>query len=173
MGRAQVAELLGVTEHDVAKLDGKQLHPTRASDRSWKYDPGEVRDLIDARLGVTAPRLTSGADGETTAAVFALFEEKQREPQVVIATKQTAATITALRAEYDRMIGSLTLDGDAVSELAAILGKSPASGPELVALVRARLDAARREALEEAMDFGEVVDHRTGERKRVAPAAAK
>jgi hypothetical protein len=170
MGRAQVAELLGVTEHDVAKLDGKQLHPTRASDRSWKYEPGEVRALIDARLGLGGHRDVSGADGDTTAAVFALFEEKQREPQVVIATKQTAATITALRVEYDRMIGSLTLDGDVMGELGAVLGKVPATGTELVALVRARLEAARREALEEAMDFGEVVDPRTGERKRVAPA---
>ncbi len=170
LGRGQVAELLGVAEHDVAKLDGRQLHPTRASDRSWKYDPAEVRALLDARLGIAGPRLSSGADGETTAAVFTLFEEGKALPQVVIATRQTATVITALRGEYDRMIGSITFDGAAVAELAAVLGRVPRTAAETCTLFRARLDAARRDALEDATDFGEVFDPRTGERKRVVAA---
>src|SRR5436190_14915150 len=63
-------------------------------------------------------------DGETTAAVFELFEGGKTLPQVVIATKQTAATIKQLRAEYDEMVGCMVIAAKTVTRLRNMIGQS-------------------------------------------------
>jgi hypothetical protein len=70
--RRQVALLLGMPENEVQQLDGKILHPTQRSDRSWQYDPEEVRGAL-ARAERPASD-TGRLDGEATATTFALFE---------------------------------------------------------------------------------------------------
>lgn len=170
LSRSQAAEILGMTDREVAKLDGRQLHPTRAADRVWRYDPAEVRALLlNAAPGAPGASMRAAADGDVTAAVFALFEVAKTLPQVAITTKQTAATIIQLRAEYDAMNGSLVLLPDTVRELRLLTGTDARTGPEVVAAVRRALDARFEEGRADAHDFGEVLDPSTGELRKVPP----
>ena len=89
--RSQAAELLGVTEREVSRMDGHLLHPNRSGDRRWLYDPAELRAILDRSGG--RPFGPPTVNGDTTAAVFELFEAGRTLPQVVIATKQTASAM--------------------------------------------------------------------------------
>jgi hypothetical protein len=170
LSRSQVAVLLGATDRQVAKMDGRQLHPTRAPDRVWRYDPAEVRALLSGPGAASergAPRAL--VDGEVTAEVFALFEAGKPLPQVAIATKQTAATIMQLRAEYDAMVGGLLLRADTVADLRTLAGADARTPRDLVAAIRRALDARFEEGRADAQDFGEVLDPATGQLRRVEP----
>lgn len=170
LSRSQVAELLGMSDREVAKMDGRQLHPTRAPDRVWRYDPAEVRALLVSALGGgDKAGLRPLVDGEITAAVFALFEAGKSLPQVAIATRQTATTIMHLRGEYDGMVGGLLLPTDAAAELRTLAGADARSAHDLVAALRRAFDARFEEGRAEAQDFGEILDPSTGSLRRVEP----
>lgn len=175
LSRRQAARLLGMTTAEVAKLDGTRLHPVQETDRSWRYDADEVR----AFLRDSSPSTPVDPNGLVTAAVFELFEKGRAMPQVVIATRQTASVVQRLRGEYDAMVGSLLLPAPAVSELAGLLDLHAApTSDELVTAIRAALvthhdrgyEEGRREAGGE--DFGEVIDPKTGQARRVAPQSS-
>ena len=85
LSRNQVAEILGVTDREVARMDGRQLHPTRAHDRVWRYDLAEVRTLM-ARSTLESTGLDGPEpDGETTAKAFKLFG--QRKPLTAFSSR--------------------------------------------------------------------------------------
>ena len=86
----------------------------------------------------------------------------------MIATKQTPATITHLRGEYDRMTGGLVISPDALGEIRSLVGDAT-TGPALVQAIRRALDARFAEGCAEAQDFGEVLDPATGTLRRVQP----
>jgi len=172
-----VASLVGLTEEDLGRLDGKLLHPTQRHDRAWMYDPDEVRFLLGRRAPADV-RNSKDASGDVTAAVFGLFEEGKTLPQVVIATKQTAATVAELRRQYDGMLGAATLGGATVSKLRRLLDL-PDDGltDHLTDVIEARLSeryqAGYRDGCEEAQDCGEIVDPTTGEVRKVAANARR
>jgi hypothetical protein len=176
LSRRQVALVLGITVEDVAKLDGNRLHPVKDRGRCWRYDSAEIRSLMGSRGGQTMT--TTSTDGEVTAAAFELFEQGKSLPQVVIATRQTAACVSARRREYDEMTGALLLPAAVVHELASLLGRKreELSAEALVEAIRSSLAVQFRLGQEEgrpasaAVDFGEIVDPITGQRRRVIPA---
>jgi hypothetical protein len=110
--RGQVAELLGIPESDVGRMDGRLLHPVRTGDRRWLYELTELRALLDRSNGTSGGKPI--VSGETTAQVFELFEAGKTLAQAVIATQQTADTIMHLRAQYDRMAGTMVLSSETV-----------------------------------------------------------
>jgi hypothetical protein len=169
--RRQAATLLGMTEHDLIRLDGKLLHPRQRADRAWLYDPDELRGVLGG--GAKPANDVGSSDGDVTAAAFALFEDGKTQPQVVIATKQTAATIVELRREYDAMVGAVTLRGPTLDRLRQILdiGDAPV-GEDVPDRVAARLaeryETGFRDGFEEAQDCGDIVDPVTGQRRPVS-----
>ena len=160
--RRQVARVIGLDERRVAQMDGRELHPIRRVDGSWTYDPGEVGAIV-----------TSGSvTGTVTARSFEMFMAGKSDPEVVVATLQPARRIRELRAEYDEMAGSTTLDRTTVEELKHALGLNALpGGPSLAETVRAALEARYRagflEGRADAEDYGEVTNPVTGERRRV------
>jgi hypothetical protein len=176
LSRRQVALLLGITVEAVAKLDGIRLHPVKDRGRCWRYDSAEIRSMLGNRGG--APVATNSIDGEVTAAAFELFEQGKTLPQVVIATRQTAACVQARRREYDEMTGALLLPAAVVHELTSLLGRrrDELSAEALAEAIRSSLALQFRLGQEEgrpqsaAVDFGEIVDPITGQRRRVIPA---
>jgi hypothetical protein len=162
--RAQVAELLGIPESEVGRMDGRLLHPVRTGDRRWLYDLGELRALLDRSNGPGVARLV--ISGETTAQVFELFEAGKTLAQAVIATQQTADTIMHLRAQYDRMAGTMVLGAETVSQLRRAIGRE--FRPETLAeVVQSALHQMFQEGREDAAELGFVRDSKTGEMKPI------
>jgi len=64
MSRATAAALLHFTEEQIQQMHGRDLHPERSADRSWRYSPDEIANLA----------FGGSADGAVAAKVFALFE---------------------------------------------------------------------------------------------------
>lgn len=171
--RLQVAELLGITDRDVARMDGRQLHPTRALDRAWRYDAREVRALMlngpDARSAADAPE----PDGEVTAAAFALFQARKATYTAVIELRQPASVVQRLRAQYDDMRGSLALPAAVVGELRGSLERPFSTPRQLVEAVRDALEARFDEGRAEAQDCGAVLDPVSGKLRPVMPRQAE
>ncbi len=167
--RRQVAEVLGVAEDEVERLDGRALHPKRSEqDRAWRYDPAEVRSLA-AGASRLEPANGSGAED---AAAFELFEAGKTLPQVVIATKLPAERVAKLRSAYDLMAGELVLSAQVVANLRRTLGPTAvASGEKLAAAIEQSLqreyEQGFADGLEEADGAGEVVDPKTGVPRKV------
>jgi hypothetical protein len=162
LARPQVAALAGVTEEQVEVMHGRDLHPVRAKDRSWRYPPREVAALVAG----------GSTDGVVTAKVFSLFKQNVPMADVVIQTQQTVVRVKDLRAEYDELVGGLHLEAAAVAALGDLLGAdTKSSSAALLAAVKRRLEERFREGFREGQDdvedFGEVVDAETGERRRV------
>jgi hypothetical protein len=162
--RAQVAELLGIPESEVGRMDGHLLHPVRTGDRRWLYELAELRALRDRSNGPTGGKPI--VSGETTAQVFALFEAGKTLAQAVIATQQTADTIMHLRAQYDQMVGAMVLPSETVSQLRAVIGRE--FRPETVVdEVQRALHHMFQEGREDASELGFVRDWKTGEMKPI------
>jgi hypothetical protein len=162
--RAQVAELLGIPESEVGRMDGRLLHPVRTDDRRWLYELAEVRTLLDRTNGSAGGKPI--VSGETTAQVFELFEAGKTLTQAVIATQQTADTIMHLRAYYAQMTGTMVLSADALSGLRKAIGRE--FRPEtLVEVVQSALHQMFEEGREDAMELGFVRDRKTGEMKPI------
>lgn len=168
LSRSQAAEILGVTEREISKMDGRQLNPRRAADRRWVYDISEIRALLD---GAGVPGASSAAraivDGEISAAAFELFEAGKTLPQVVIATRQTAATILHLRAEYDGMLGTMNLSAKAVARLRKMLGDSSWNGDGLVDAVDRAIVRTFNEGRADAAECGQILDRTTGKMRPI------
>jgi transcriptional regulator with XRE-family HTH domain len=165
--RAQVAELLGVTDRDVVKMHGRQLHPAHASNRLWLYEPREVRALLTGRPAAAGNENTE-PDGSVTAAAFALFGARKPLPAVVVELKVNASTALRLRAEYDEMRGSLLLPTGTVKQLRSVVGGDFRTPQELVAMLRDALEARFDDGWNEAQNCGAVVDPATGKLRPVA-----
>jgi hypothetical protein len=103
MTRVEVADSLGVSVATVRRLEGKTLHPTRASDGHWCFDPREVESVRPAMAHAgkaAAPGKPTGrgpADGELAAKLFPLFERGASFDAVV---RETHASPTAIRALF-------------------------------------------------------------------------
>ena len=103
MTRAEVADSLGVSVATVRRIEGKTLHPRRASDGHWCFDPREVEAVRPAvaRAGKPAPpgkhAARGPADGELAAKLFPLFERGASFDAVV---RETHASPTAVRALF-------------------------------------------------------------------------
>jgi hypothetical protein len=169
--RLQVAALLGVSEDEVEAMHGHDLHPWQEKDRRWRYRPEEVARVVLAR-NAADPR----SQGKVAAAVFKLFKEGRNLADIVIETEQPTAEVKRLHAEYSALAGSLLVSRESVEALRASLGApATATGDALATAVtrefERRLARGREEgrAEAEAEDCGEVVDLKTGERRRVPP----
>ena len=103
MTRADVADSLGVSVATVRRLEGKTLHPTRASDGHWCFDSREVEAVRPAvARGENAappakPAARGPVDGELAARLFPLFERGASFDAVV---RETHASPTAVRALF-------------------------------------------------------------------------
>ncbi len=160
----QMAELLGIPESEVSRMDGRLLHPVRTGDRRWLYDLAELRALLDRSSEPRGGRPI--VSGETTAEVFELFEAGKTLAQALIATRQTAETIMHLRAEYDRMVGAMVLPAATVSELRTAIGMD-FGAHTVVEVVKAALLRMFQEGREYETDLGVVLDPRTGKMKPI------
>lgn len=149
--RAQVAELLGVADQEVAKMDGQQLHPLRAPDRVWRYPPSEVRALLVPGSGEIT--------GSVAAQVFARFEANEPLAKIVIATEQLPATVLELRSQYAELAEGFVVPRQTAEDLSQIVGARVRCAAELV--------VAMRNALDEASGCGQILDRETGQYRRV------
>jgi hypothetical protein len=164
--RPQVAALAGIGEQEVLALDGKELRPTRESDRSWRYDPGEVAAYLQQRSGAAL------AAGEIAARAFEMFRAGKDDVDVVIATRRVAAEVRALRAEYARMIGGVLFSAAGTATLRRLFGDAALTDTTVLAekIERELMSRYERGYLEgqlEGAEIGELVDPTTGERRTV------
>lgn len=167
LSRAQVAKVLGVQDHEVAAMDGHQLHPARSSSRVWQYDVDEVGAVLQQRAAIS--KAPAEPDGATTAAVFALFEAKKTLPKIVVATQQPLSVVVDLRNKYDEWHRSITITASGVRRLCALLGQEFHKARELYPAVRRALEARLEEGRADCLDFGEVLDPVTGQLRPVGP----
>jgi hypothetical protein len=165
----QVACLLDVTEDAVEEMHGHELHPWQEDDRRWRYRPEDVAQVLKRR---SAP--DPAGEGKVAAKSFAMFDEGRRMADIVVATEQSPATIKRLCADYLEMAGGMLLSRANVEALRGLLGAdATAVSDGLAGAVAKELDRrfveGREEGKAEAEDFGEVVDFKTGERRRLPP----
>src|SRR5258708_36771601 len=91
MGRSAVARALDVSVSTVRRLEGTALHPVRAEDGCWYFNPDEVER---ARTQLTPPSTAqaavggadSGDDGDLAARLFPLFQRGTSFAEAVLAT---------------------------------------------------------------------------------------
>ncbi len=171
--RSQVADILGVTDRDVARMDGRQLHPTRTADRAWRYDAREVRAYLVSTVAARIADVHPEADGDTTAAAFTLFQTRKATASAVIELRQPVSVVLRLREQYDEMRGSLTLPASVLAELRACLEQGFSTPRALVKAVREALEARFDEGRAEAQDCGAVLDPATGKLRPVMPRAPR
>jgi hypothetical protein len=109
LGRAQVAERLGVTISTVRRLEWDRLHPTADERGVWRFDPAEVEALAATmppkrpRPGAATPKgreRTSVRRGRLAARVFGMFARRFPLPQIVALTNQPPEIIRALYHEW-------------------------------------------------------------------------
>lgn len=168
--RSQVSALLNMSPREVAKLDGRQLHPTRSSDRTWRYDCAEVRALLaPGSFGHTFDAKGHGIDGDMTAKVFQHFLKRTPLAKVAVETKQTAQALQYLRAQYDELRGSITLPRKVIVELKDLVCQNFSTAPALLSAVRFALQARFEEGRADAHDFGQILDQTTGQLRPVSP----
>jgi hypothetical protein len=171
--RRQVGALLGVSEAEVKARENVALHPTKAVDGSYRYQPDEVAALL---RGVVGSEPGVEPNGSICAAAFELFRDGKSLPEVVIALKQSPAVVRGLRAEYDAMAAHLTIDPASLEHLARTLRSRPRNGAHIVELVATLCERAQQEyqrghedGLAEAGDLGEIVDPVTGQKRALRP----
>jgi hypothetical protein len=162
LSRSQVIELLDRTGEEIEAMHDSDLHPERGHDGSWRYRPKEVM----------AVALGGSADGAVSAKAFELFEANTPTHQVLMKMKQRAAVVNSLRADYDGMVGNLVLRPATLAALRSLLGVDKLPNEEaLLDAIRAGLHARHvagfREGREDIEDAGEVIDQKTGERRRI------
>jgi hypothetical protein len=172
--RSQTAAVLKMTEDEVKKRDGRELHPQRGRDGSWLYEVTEVTALLTAAVTVAG----NVEQGAITAAAFELFEQNVPLQRVAIQLKRSAPTILSLRKEYDSLAGTVSFSREHRDRLMSILG-APTHDPEVVVARVAALAARVRGAGardhrddEGDEDLGEVVDLATGERRGISQQSA-
>ena len=168
LSRAQVAKVLGVQDYEVAAMDGKLLHPTRAKNRVWHYDVDEVGAVMQKRSAALS-KASAEPDGASQASVFALFAAKKSVPKVVVATKQPLSVVADLRHKYDEWQGSITITASGIRQLCALLGQEFHTSHELYPAVRRALEARLEEGRADCLEFGEVTDPVTGKLRPVGP----
>lgn len=108
LGRAQVAERLGVTISTVRRLEWDRLHPTADERGVWRFDTAEVE-----ALAATMPAKPHRSDaipkgrerasarrGRLAARVFRMFGRRMTLPQIVGLTNQPPEIIRALYREW-------------------------------------------------------------------------
>lgn len=166
--RRQVAAVLAISEAEVRSKDNEILHPTKGSDGSWVYAAEEVGFV--ARGGDSPANVPP--TGATCAMAFELFAAGKSMSEVVIALKQQPAAVRTLRAEYDSMVGCLTLSKATVMLLEKASRSSVRDEQQLLDLIgglRRECEAAYQEGYSDAGDWGEVLDPRTGKMKPLNP----
>jgi hypothetical protein len=174
--RRQAAALLDEPESAIKARDNVSLHPVMRSDGSWLYPPAEISAILRGVIGGPANVETTGA---VCAAAFEQFRKGTSLPDVVIELRQPPAVVRSLRGEFDNLASSLTVAPDLLAALSRILDTSVKSDAILLELVDNLAERARHEyergyhdGLEAASDLGEIVDHETGERRRLDPSEA-
>lgn len=164
LSRPQTAALLATEEADVGRHHGHGLNPTKAKDGGIRYEPGHVRQLIMAE----ARPETAVVSGEVTAEAFKLFQKPMPLPDVAIALRLAAPTVIALREQFDRLAGTLSLGRETVRQLEAALGmrlRSPAAIASLAeSLTEQAVSPARTGPLQSApeVEAAHVIDAVTG-----------
>jgi hypothetical protein len=175
--RSQAAAVLKLTEDDLKQRDGRDLHPQRGRDGSWLYEVSEVTALL---TGAATTSATAEHD-VLTAASFELFEKHVPLQRVAIQLKKSATTIMTLRKEYDALTGTLSFSREHRDRLMMVLGvpmHDPNQVIDRIAALAARVrgigsGAAASPDEEAGLDFGEVVDPATGERRSISPENAE
>lgn len=136
VNRRQASTILGVPGTTLRRLEGRELHPVRREDGQWWFRLDEVLELCSKPIQPEEPAI---AEGELTAAAFALFEEGKSVREVVIALKQPARVVRALKDEHEELGGGIDLRPQHLAELVQIVGGAPKTAGELIAALRSRL----------------------------------
>jgi DNA-binding transcriptional MerR regulator len=103
--RGYVAALLGVSVSAVRRWQKrKELNGIKDCDGNFRFDRQEVLDFAAKRGRVSV------TSGDIAAEIFDLFRQRKRLGEIVIATKQTPATVRALYAEWTTPLGAKPLD---------------------------------------------------------------
>lgn len=140
--RTQVAVVLGLSNEQVAKMDGHELHPGRAKNRSWHYNADEVCAVLRKGMSSASPiAKMAEPDGKTTAAVFELFAARKSLVRVVIATKTAPGVVLALRHQYDALRGDMTFTREMVEQAKTLLDQPLRKGSHIVPALQRALDA--------------------------------
>jgi hypothetical protein len=149
------------------------FHPVKAADGSWRYPPEEIAAVL---RGLVADDATVEPNGAICAGAFQQFRDGKTLVDVVIGLKLEPPAVRRLRAEFDSMTGSLTLESAMLQAVGKLLGTVPKDGTNVVALVTALVEKAGSEyrrgyadGLSEASDLGEIVDPDTGKKRPLAP----
>ena len=109
--RRQVADALGTSVATVRRLEKKrELNPVVDRDGVYRFDAQEVAALA-AKRG-----RASQASGEVAAQVFGMFRELKKLDDIVIATRQTPATVRALYLEWTTPLGGRPINKEAAEE---------------------------------------------------------
>lgn len=150
-------------------MHGNELHPWQEKDRRWRYRPAEVARAILLR-NAADPH----TEGKVAAQAFAMFQQQSSLAEVVIATEQPATAVKQLFADYAELTGAILLSAENVATLREAAGlQATASGDALASAAASEIARRYTQGLEdgraEAEDFGEIVDPKTGERRRVPP----
>ena len=158
--RRQVAVLLGTSEDEVKEKDSTAFHPTKGPDGSWRY----AADQVISVLSEDDEGSSDSPTGAICALAFELFQQGKDLPTVVISSKQSPTMVRALRAEYDAMVGSLTIPSETMSLIRKLSRKAVGSASDILELIdslRAERDTAYEQGLADASDAGEVLDPQT------------
>jgi hypothetical protein len=171
--RRQVAALLGIAEAEVKTRDNMTFHPVKAADGSWRYPPEEIAAVL---RGLVADDATVEPNGAICAGAFQQFRDGKTLVDVVIGLKLEPPAVRRLRAEFDSMTASLTIESATLQAMGKLLGTMPKDETSVVDLVTALVDKAASEyrrgyadGLAEAGDLGEIVDPDTGRKRPLAP----
>lgn len=102
--RGDVARLLNITKSTVRGLEGRAITPVRDASGTVRFDPKEVRALIQRR-GVAAPDPHGHVPGAICSRIFQLFQERKSIDEIVVLTQQTPQTVRALYVEFQTPLG--------------------------------------------------------------------
>ena len=163
LSRRQIAAILGISEGEVKQRDNTVFHPTKAADGSFRYS---INELLSALRSPTGHDGETASDGATFAKAFVLFSEGKNLMEAVIALQQPPAVVRALRAEFDSMAGTLTIPIETVALIEAASKKAVRNADQLLELfdsLRTERSAAYEQGLEDANNYGDVLDPRTGQ----------
>lgn len=105
MTRREVAERLGVSTSSVRRLEFDELFPKEDNRGVWRFDGAEVEALAGRRgqREQRAPVRTaarSDPEGRLAARVFKMFGRGIPLAHIVVATRQSPATVRALYSEW-------------------------------------------------------------------------
>jgi hypothetical protein len=108
--RGEVAEALGTSIGGVRRLEGERLHPVKAANGFWYFDPKEVEAVRPAVARVPTEGAASGrakgtADGDLAARLFPLFARGMSFADVIAETQVSPAAVRALFWEWRQGYG--------------------------------------------------------------------